>query len=122
MHVGVIDFVEPDENSAKYKKEAFDITLEDVENLKVILSGPKSPNASELILDSMMEQIINELKEHFDYIISNPPFGREWKNEKKKIEEEAKLGFGGRFGAGLPAVGDGQMLFLETAIAKMKPP
>ena len=58
--------------------------------------------------------------EHFDYIISNPPFGREWKNDKKAIEDEAKLGYGGRFGAGLPAVGDGQMLFLQTAIAKMK--
>lgn len=58
----------------------------------------------------------------FDYILSNPPFGREWKNEKAKIEEEAKRGFGGRFGAGLPAASDGQMLFLQTAIAKMKRP
>ena len=57
----------------------------------------------------------------FDYILSNPPFGREWKNEKNAVEKEAKLGFAGRFGAGLPTVGDGQMLFLETAVAKMKP-
>ncbi len=56
----------------------------------------------------------------FDYIIANPPFGREWKNEKRVIEEEAKKGFGGRFGAGLPAASDGQMLFLQTAISKMK--
>ncbi len=56
----------------------------------------------------------------FDYILSNPPFGREWKNEKSVIDEEAKLGFGGRFGPGLPARGDGQMLFLLTAISKMK--
>ena len=40
--------------------------------------------------------------------------------EKKKVEAEAKLGFGGRFGAGLPASSDGQMLFLQTAISKMK--
>lgn len=58
--------------------------------------------------------------ETFDYILSNPPFGREWKNDKKAVEDEAKLGAGGRFGAGLPAVCDGQMLFLQTAIAKMK--
>ena len=58
----------------------------------------------------------------FDYIISNPPFGREWKNEKTKVEAEAKLGFAGRFGAGLPAASDGQMLFLLTAISKMKEP
>lgn len=60
-------------------------------------------------------------EDRYDYILSNPPFGREWKNDKKAVENEAKLGFAGRFGAGLPAVGDGQMLFLETAIAKMKP-
>lgn len=58
----------------------------------------------------------------FDYIISNPPFGREWKNEKSKVEAEAKRGFAGRFGAGLPAASDGQMLFLLTAISKMKEP
>lgn len=66
-----------------------------------------------LINDQFAEQ-------SFDYVISNPPFGREWKNEKAKIEEEAKQGFAGRFGPGLPSVGDGQMLFLLTAIAKMK--
>lgn len=58
----------------------------------------------------------------FDYILSNPPFGREWKNEKATVEAEAKRGFAGRFAAGLPAVGDGQMLFLLTAISKMKEP
>lgn len=58
----------------------------------------------------------------FDYILSNPPFGREWKNEKASVEAEAKKGFAGRFGAGLPAASDGQMLFLLTAIAKMKEP
>ena len=59
-------------------------------------------------------------EDKFDYILSNPPFGREWKNDKVAIEAEAKLGFAGRFGLGVPAVGDGQMLFLETAISKMK--
>lgn len=58
----------------------------------------------------------------FDYIISNPPFGREWKNEKRVVEDEAKRGFAGRFGAGLPAASDSQMLFLMTAISKMKEP
>ena len=58
----------------------------------------------------------------FDYILSNPPFGREWKNEKAAVEKEAKLGFAGRCGPGLPATSDGQMLFLLTAISKMKEP
>lgn len=56
----------------------------------------------------------------FDYILSNPPFGREWKNEKPHVLEESKKGYAGRFGPGLPAVGDSQMLFLLTAIFKMK--
>ena len=58
----------------------------------------------------------------FDYVLSNPPFGREWKNEKAAVEAEAKRGFAGRFGPGLPAASDGQMLFLLTAISKMKEP
>jgi type I restriction enzyme M protein len=57
----------------------------------------------------------------FDYILSNPPFGREWKNEKPAIDRERELGFAGRFGPGLPAIRDGQMLFLLTAVKKMKP-
>ncbi|MCI6085482.1 type I restriction-modification system subunit M [Selenomonas sp.] len=57
----------------------------------------------------------------FDYILSNPPFGREWKNEKKAVLDEQKTGFAGRFGAGVPAIGDSQMLFLETVVRKMKP-
>lgn len=56
----------------------------------------------------------------FDYILSNPPFGREWKNEKTAVEKEQKKGFAGRFGPGTPAIGDSQMLFLLTAISKMK--
>lgn len=59
-------------------------------------------------------------KDRFDYILSNPPFGREWKNDKDAVTKEAKKGYAGRFGAGLPAIGDGQMLFLQTAISKMK--
>ena len=58
----------------------------------------------------------------FDYILSNPPFGREWKNEKNAVEAEAKRGFAGRFGPGLPAASDGQLLFMLTAISKMKEP
>ena len=62
-------------------------------------------------------------KQTFNYIISNPPFGREWKKEKASVEKEAKLTRenGGRFFMGLPAIGDSQMLFLSNAMAKMKP-
>ena len=56
----------------------------------------------------------------FDYIISNPPFGIEWKNEKKAVEDENKKGEAGRFGPGLPAIGDSQQLFMLNGIAKLK--
>ena len=57
----------------------------------------------------------------FDYIISNPPFGIEWKNEKVAVEAEHKKGEMGRFGAGLPAIGDSQQLFMLNGVAKLKP-
>ena len=56
----------------------------------------------------------------FDYIISNPPFGIEWKNEKASVEAEHKKGDLGRFGAGLPAIGDSQQLFVLNGVAKLK--
>ena len=56
----------------------------------------------------------------FDYIISNPPFGIDWKSEEKAVRDEAKLGSDGRFEAGLPAIGDGQMLFLQNGLKKLK--
>lgn len=59
--------------------------------------------------------------ETFDYIIMNPPFGREWKNEKNAVEAEARKGANGRFPAGTPAISDSQLLFLENAVSKMKP-
>src|SRR5699024_5654995 len=60
--------------------------------------------------------------ERFDYMITNPPYGVEWKPSKNAVEAEHEdLGFSGRFGAGLPRVGDGQLLFLQNLVAKMKP-
>jgi len=56
----------------------------------------------------------------FDYIISNPPFGIDWKREKTEVENEAKKGFDGRFGAGIPAISDGQMLFMLNGVKKLK--
>ena len=57
----------------------------------------------------------------FDYIISNPPFGIDWKREKDAVENEHnKLGFNGRFGPGLPTISDGQMLFLLNGVKKLK--
>lgn len=56
----------------------------------------------------------------FDYCISNPPFGIDWKREAADVEKEHKKGDAGRFGVGLPAKSDGQMLFMLNGIAKLK--
>ena len=56
----------------------------------------------------------------FDYCISNPPFGIPWNREAKEVEAEYKKGNAGRFAPGLPAKGDGQMLFLLNGVAKLK--
>ena len=59
---------------------------------------------------------------HFDYMLSNPPFGVEWKKIEKEVRKEAEqLGFSGRFGPGLPRVSDGSLLFLLHLVSKMRP-
>ncbi|CAI8160434.1 MAG: Type I restriction enzyme EcoKI M protein [Prochlorococcus marinus str. MIT 9215] len=61
-------------------------------------------------------------EQKYDYMLSNPPFGVEWKKIKKEIEAEHKaMGFSGRFGPGLPRVSDGSLLFLLHLISKMRP-
>jgi len=60
-------------------------------------------------------------KEKFDYMLANPPFGVEWKQQQKTIENENQtLGYDGRFGAGLPRINDGSLLFLQHMISKMR--
>ena len=56
----------------------------------------------------------------FDYCISNPPFGIPWNREAREVEAEYKKGTAGRFAPGLPAKGDGQMLFLLNGVSKLK--
>lgn len=56
----------------------------------------------------------------FDYIISNPPFGIDWKREKEAVEKEYRLGYDGRFGPGLPQISDGQLLFMLNGVKKLK--
>ena len=58
----------------------------------------------------------------FHYLMANPPFGVEWKDQKDVVQREHKtVGFSGRFGAGLPAIDDGSLLFLQHMISKMHP-
>ena len=66
----------------------------------------------------------DQLKDNkFDYMLSNPPFGVEWKKvQKVVVSEHESQGFNGRFGAGLPRVSDGSLLFLMHLLSKMRPP
>lgn len=59
-------------------------------------------------------------KQKFDYILANPPYGKEWKNDRAAVKAEADLGRNGRFEAGAPRISDGQMLFLQHMISKMR--
>jgi len=56
----------------------------------------------------------------FDYGLSNPPYGVDWKKDKEVVDREAARGYAGRFGAGTPRISDGQLLFLQHLISKMK--
>ncbi|MEU8377385.1 class I SAM-dependent DNA methyltransferase [Micromonospora sp. NPDC048894] len=60
--------------------------------------------------------------ERFDYMLANPPFGVEWKKVENYVKAEHARGHAGRFGAGLPRINDGSLLFLQHMISKMKRP
>ena len=79
----------------------------------------KGGNAENMKLgDTLSEDKFKDY--HFDYIISNPPFGIDWKKEQTAVNDEAKSGYDGRFGPGLPSISDGQMLFLLNGVKKLK--
>jgi len=56
----------------------------------------------------------------FDYLLANPPYGKDWKMDKQSVEDEAERGYAGRFGAGTPRISDGQLLFLQHMLSRMK--
>jgi type I restriction enzyme M protein len=83
----------------------------------------KGENADQIVLgDSFSKDGFTNTEDKFDYLLANPPFGVEWKQQQKFIEKEAESGYQGRFGAGLPRVNDGSLLFLQHMISKMRSP
>jgi type I restriction enzyme M protein len=58
----------------------------------------------------------------FDYLFANPPYGKDWKRDQVAVEAEADRGDAGRFGAGTPRISDGQLLFLQHMLSRMKSP
>jgi type I restriction enzyme M protein len=59
--------------------------------------------------------------QRFDYMITNPPYGKDWKMDEEAVTTEHERGSAGRFGAGLPRISDGQLLFLQHLLSHMKP-
>ena len=59
---------------------------------------------------------------HFDYLIANPPYGKDWKRDEDAVRAEHERGAAGRFGAGLPRISDGQLLFLQHMLGHMQKP
>jgi len=85
----------------------------------MMLKGQKASNIR--LGNSFSEDAFKD--QRFDYLLANPPFGVEWKKVEREIRDEhEKLGFAGRFGAGLPRINDGSFLFLQHMISKLKRP
>lgn len=83
----------------------------------MLMKGEKAENIKGPYSTLSNDKLPNQT---FDYMISNPPYGRDWETDEDEVKAEAELGYNGRFGAGLPRKSDGQLLFIQHMISKMK--
>ena len=82
----------------------------------------KGQDPTRITLGNSLNNEDGHAGKQFDYCISNPPYGVDWKKYQEPIENEHQTkGFDGRYGAGLPRVSDGSFLFIQHMISKMKP-
>ncbi len=87
----------------------------------MLILDPTGKDAENIKHGSTLSE--DQLESHrFDFQFANPPYGKEWSADRKKVEEEAAKGWEGRFGAGLPRISDGQLLFLQHCLARMNDP
>ncbi|MDC1205350.1 type I restriction-modification system subunit M [Candidatus Pacebacteria bacterium] len=100
-------------NSVTYAVAKSDMLIKG-ENPDLIRGGEKDHSKASTLAN---DQFYGET---FDYALSNPPYGVDWKKDKDVVTREAKRGFAGRFGAGLPRISDGQLLFTQHLVSKMK--
>lgn len=85
----------------------------------MLIKGQKVENIK--LGNTLSDDQLTGAEHHFDFMLSNPPFGVEWKKVQKQITDEHKQkGFDGRFGPGLPRVSDGSLLFLLHLVSKMR--
>ena len=103
-----------DFNPRAYAIAASDLLLKDNENSDI--------RFGDSLLNDQYPSDDSETKGQFDYLLANPPFGVDWKKQKSAVQREHDtLRFSGRFGAGLPRVNDGALLFLQHMISKFEP-
>lgn len=100
-------------NSITYAMAKSDMLIKG-ENPDLIRGGEKDHSKASTLSN---DQFFGEV---YDYGLSNPPYGVDWKKDKESVEREATRGFSGRFGAGTPRISDGQLLFLEHLVSKMR--
>lgn len=103
-----------------YNKRAFATAASDMLMKNVDQNGGSdNVRFGDVFLD---DQFADRPYDRFDYLLANPPFGVDWKKQKKEIEREhSQMGFAGRFGAGTPRVNDGSLLFVQHMISKFEP-
>ena len=85
------------------------------------MKDPKGQDAKNIAFGSTLSNDRHEGR-HFDYLIANPPYGKDWKRDKAAVKAEHERGAAGRFGPGLPRISDGQTLFLLHMLARAMPP
>lgn len=97
----------------EFNEESYAICKADI-----LIKGEEAKNIA--FGNTLSQDAFPQMK--FDYMITNPPYGVEWKPVENAVKEEHEnKGFQGRFGAGLPRISDGQLLFLQHLVSKMKP-
>lgn len=101
-------------NSVTYAMAKSDMLIKG-ENPDYIRGGEKDHSKASTLAN---DQFFGET---FDYGLCNPPYGVDWKKDKQAVEKEADRGYAGRFGAGTPRISDGQLLFLQHLVSKMRP-
>lgn len=107
----------PDASVVTYAQEINPQTYAICKSDTILKGGnPVNVHLGDTLSHDMMEG------ETFGYQVSNPPYGVEWKKSKAAVTaEHDTLGFAGRFGAGLPRISDGQLLFVQHMVSKMRP-
>ncbi|MDX1385344.1 MAG: class I SAM-dependent DNA methyltransferase, partial [Thermoanaerobaculia bacterium] len=84
------------------------------------MKDPTGRDADQIAFGSVLADPAHRGR-HFDYVIANPPYGKDWKRDRKKVEDEAARGDAGRFVAGTPRISDGQLLFLQHMLSHRRP-